>query len=178
MTEKPSNSSFGKKLRSSLSKPPNLTTARLFIAHNNPHRTQYHGLPSTMPSTIIKPSTTHPASKGPSSNFTGNVIINPVHRDTENAVSIALVTFTPGARTFWHSHEAGQLLYVLTGSGWICDRNEEPQRIVAGDTVWASPGTTHWHGTDDSGCMTHLAVTLGKATWHEEVDGEVLRLEK
>ncbi|KAL1887548.1 hypothetical protein Sste5346_010160 [Sporothrix stenoceras] len=77
--------------------------------------------------------------------------------------------FMPCSRTHWHTHEGGQLLHVTVGSGWICDRGGEPQRIKAGDTIWAEPGTTHWHGADKDSFLSHLAVGLGKTTWHEEV---------
>jgi len=64
------------------------------------------------------------------------------------------------------------MLRVLAGSGWVCEKGGEPQRIKTGDTVWAPPGTTHWHGGDDGSYMTHLAVSLGKTSWAEAVTDE------
>lgn len=61
------------------------------------------------------------------------------------------------------------MLYVTSGSGWICDKGTEPRRIKAGDTIWAEPGTTHWHGADENSFMSHLALGIGKTTWLEEV---------
>lgn len=77
--------------------------------------------------------------------------------------------FMPCSRTHWHTHEGGQLLHVTVGSGWICDRGGKPRRIQAGDFIWTEPGTTHWHGADKASFMSHMAVGIGKTTWHEEV---------
>ena len=73
--------------------------------------------------------------------FSGDVFIEPIL----NAEALALVnvTFTPCARTNWHTHTGGQMLHVMVGNGWICDRGEKPQRIRAGDVIWCPPGTTH-----------------------------------
>lgn len=102
--------------------------------------------------------------------FTGDVWLQPISSTAE--VSLAHVTFTPCARTYWHIHEGGQVLHVVVGSGWVCDKGETPRRIKAGDVVYAAPGTTHWHGADEGSYMTHLAVGLGKTEWLEEVGQE------
>lgn len=47
-------------------------------------------------------------SKGPSKTFVGDVYLNLIHTDEQNV--IADVTFTPCARTNWHTHEGGQLI--------------------------------------------------------------------
>jgi quercetin dioxygenase-like cupin family protein len=106
--------------------------------------------------------------RGPT--FTGDVWADPVLSDTD--ISIYNVMFTPCARTHWHRHENGQVLRVLAGSGWICDKGGEPQRLHVGDMVWAPPGTTHWHGADDGSYMLHLAISHGKTEWLEEVSEE------
>ncbi|OAG02705.1 RmlC-like cupin [Paraphaeosphaeria sporulosa] len=123
-----------------------------------------------MPSTIFpahQPS--KPAQRaGPT--FTGTVYSDVIHRDA--TVSLANVTFTPCSRTFWHTHEDGQMIKVLSGSGLVCDAGGAPRRIQAGDVVWAAPGTTHWHGADEASVMTHFVVTRGKTVWGEEVVGD------
>ncbi|KAL6886923.1 hypothetical protein GGI43DRAFT_388537 [Trichoderma evansii] len=43
------------------------------------------------------------------------------------------VTFTPGARTFWHTHEKGLILFVTQGSGLIQSEGQEPQKLKVGD---------------------------------------------
>lgn len=78
---------------------------------------------------------------------------------------------TPNQNTR-HSHENGQILEVKAGSGWVCDKGSVPQRIRVGDIVTCPAGTTHWHGADDGSMMMHLAISLGKTTWAEEVTSE------
>ena len=104
--------------------------------------------------------------RGPT--FTGVVWADPVMATTEN-VTINTVFFSPGARTFWHKHEAGQVLQVTAGSGWICVEGGSPQVIRQGDVVWIGAGERHWHGADADTYMVHLAISLGKADWQEEV---------
>lgn len=105
-----------------------------------------------------------------SQTFTGDVFVEMIEGNSK--VGMANVTFNPCARTYWHTHEEGQVLKVLSGSGWVCDKGEEPKRINAGDVIWAAPGTTHWHGADDKSVMTHLAVGLGKCEWLDPVTDE------
>ncbi|KAL2857354.1 RmlC-like cupin domain-containing protein [Aspergillus pseudoustus] len=102
--------------------------------------------------------------------FTGDVYLDPISIDDKAA--FANVTFTPCARTYWHTHEDGQVIRVLAGSGWICDKGSVPRRLKTGDTVWAPAGTTHWHGADENSIMTHWVVGLGKTIWHEAVTDE------
>jgi len=117
-----------------------------------------------MPSTIV-PDKTSAAKR--SGTFTGEVWVDLLHGSPD--VNILNVTFLPCSRTHWHTHEKGQILQVVQGSGWVCDKGEEPRRIRAGDIIHASAGTTHWHGADEGTILTHLAIGLGKTEWHEPV---------
>jgi quercetin dioxygenase-like cupin family protein len=103
-----------------------------------------------------------------SATFTGAVWADPVLPATDGT-TINNVFFTPGARTHWHRHEAGQVLHVTAGSGFVCAKGGEPQRLGAGDTVWIAPGETHWHGASPGGYLLHLAISLGTTEWHEPV---------
>ena len=106
--------------------------------------------------------------------FTGEVYFHPAYAD--DTVAVSNVNFSPCARTNWHTHPGGQLLRVLVGSGWICDKGGEPQRIEVGDTIWCPPGTTHWHGAGDDSFMVHVAVSHGKVEWlHPVTDKEYNR---
>ena len=97
-----------------------------------------------------------------SATFTGLVYADPVLANP-GEVTVARVFFAPAARTFWHWHERGQLLYVVSGRGLICTEGGLPQELEVGDTVWAPPGERHWHGGPDT-VLLHLALSLG--TWH------------
>ncbi|MEV6634788.1 cupin domain-containing protein [Actinoplanes sp. NPDC051470] len=102
---------------------------------------------------------------------TGDVWFDQVLPATDGT-TIATVFFAPGARTFWHSHENGQILQVLSGRGLICPDGETPQPIQAGDTVWVPPGERHWHGAAPDSFMSHTAISLGETRWAEEVTGD------
>jgi quercetin dioxygenase-like cupin family protein len=103
-----------------------------------------------------------------STTFTGTVYGDPLLEGTDG-VTVTSVFFGPAGRTFWHSHEHGQLLHVLEGRGLVGTQDGEPQPLGAGDLVWAPPGELHWHGGGPDSMLLHLAVSLGVTTWHGEV---------
>ncbi|KAF7927934.1 uncharacterized protein EAE98_000278 [Botrytis deweyae] len=99
--------------------------------------------------------------------FTGDVWLDLIHADVD--LALANVTFTPCARTHWHTHEKGQMISVTQGNGWLCDKGDIARPIKKGDVIWAPAGTTHWHGADDGTLMSHFVVGLGETRWHEAV---------
>ena len=99
--------------------------------------------------------------------FTGEVHMDPVMRAPEVAVNS--VIFTPGARTYWHSHPGGQLLFVTAGRGVIANRAGEVSMLGAGDVAWAEPGEEHWHGACRDSLLAHTAVSHGTTQWQGEV---------
>ncbi|WP_108860123.1 cupin domain-containing protein [Ruegeria sp. Alg231-54] len=110
--------------------------------------------------------------------FTGTVRFDSVVTGNDpSPVKILTVTFEPCARTAWHTHPAGQTLYVLSGLGLAGSEGQPVQLLRPGDTVWFAPGERHWHGASPDCAMTHLAVQTsveGKtADWMEHVsDGD------
>lgn len=100
--------------------------------------------------------------------FTGTVFADPV-MPAADGVTINTVFFAPGGRTYWHTHERGQVLQVSAGQGWICVEGGTPQVIRQGDIVFIGPNERHWHGASDASYMVHIATSLGEATWQEEV---------
>ena len=107
-------------------------------------------------------------SEARSDSFTGTVWADPVLA-VPGELSINTVFFSPGARTFWHTHERGQILNVIAGSGLIRAEGGTPMPIRAGDTVWIPPGERHWHGAAPDSYMVHNATSLGRTLWQEEV---------
>ncbi|MEX2658126.1 MAG: cupin domain-containing protein [Acidimicrobiales bacterium] len=101
--------------------------------------------------------------------FTGSVWADPVMR-TDDGTVVNNVFFEPGARTFWHYHERGQLLSVTSGTGLICTAGETPRVLRTGDIVWVPAGERHWHGGSMTCCMLHTAVSFGETHWLHEVD--------
>ncbi len=97
--------------------------------------------------------------KGPEEWFTGDVWINPVVRgEAPSRLQAAHVTFSPGARTAWHTHPVGQVLEVISGLGWVQLEGEAARAIRPGDVVVIAPGENHWHGAQAGRTMVHLAM--------------------
>jgi quercetin dioxygenase-like cupin family protein len=96
--------------------------------------------------------------------FTGTVYADALLDGTEGAAATS-VFFAPGGRTFWHSHEHGQVLHVLEGRGLVATEGDSPEPIGPGDVVWAAPGEVHWHGGAAESMLLHLAVSLGQTSW-------------
>ena len=56
----------------------------------------------------------------PAANFVGTVYADEVVvGEAPSRMRATRVTFTPGARTNWHSHPVGQVLFCLTGLGYL-----------------------------------------------------------
>ena len=122
----------------------------------------------------IMRSGSRPSGKGPSDWFTGTVRIDSLFNAPAPArVAGASVTFEPGARTAWHTHQLGQTLIVTAGLG-LAQREGGPiEGIHPGDVVWFAPGEKHWHGASQTTAVTHIAIQEaldGKAVdWMEHV---------
>lgn len=108
------------------------------------------------------------ASEVRSATFTGRVWADPVLA-SESGVGVNAIFFEPGARTHWHTHDIGQVLYVTSGEGWIQVRNGDGGPIRGGDVVHIAPGEEHWHGAGPNTYLTHVAVSLGGHEWLDPV---------
>jgi quercetin dioxygenase-like cupin family protein len=125
----------------------------------------------------IKRSGSQPSTKGSEENFTGNVRIDPLFSAPDPArVTVASVTFEPGAHTAWHSHPLGQTLIVTAGRGRVQRWGGPVEEIHPGDVIWAPPQEKHWHGAAPTTAVTHISIVEqlnGKAGhWMEKVSDE------
>jgi quercetin dioxygenase-like cupin family protein len=125
----------------------------------------------------IKRSDSQPSNRGQAEYFTGNVQIEVLNQAPAPVrVSVASVTFEPGARTAWHSHPLGQTLIVTAGSGLVQSWGKPIKKIQPGDVVWSQPDEKHWHGAAPATAMTHISIVEqldGKsADWMEHVSDE------
>lgn len=118
---------------------------------------------------------------GPADWFTGDVYIDPVAGPPDQGgVAAALVHFTPGSRTAWHTHPHGQTIFVTEGIG-LCQREGGPvEQIRPGDRVFFAPGENHWHGATPDRLMVHIAIheldEAGTAvTWGRPVSDDEYR---
>jgi quercetin dioxygenase-like cupin family protein len=109
--------------------------------------------------------------------FTGDATVTPFLSPTEQlAASGASVSFERGARTTWHTHPAGQTLFVTSGTGWVQEWDGTKIEVKPGDVIWTPPGVKHWHGATTTSPMTHIAIqglVAGKnVDWKEPVSDE------
>ena len=123
-----------------------------------------------------------PTAKGPAQTFTGDVYVTHIYQGQEpSRMVVALVRFSPGARTSWHSHAVGQTLHVTDGVGLVGTRDGSVVRVRPGDTVVCPPGEEHWHGAAADTFMSHFAMLENlpdggdPTTWLEPVADERYR---
>ncbi|MFF9126645.1 cupin domain-containing protein [Streptomyces sp. NPDC014889] len=122
--------------------------------------------------------TSTPTTKAPAERFTGDVHLNTIATPSEpGRLAAALVRFTPGARTNWHSHAKGQTLYITDGVGLVGTRDGDVVRASAGQIVMCPAGEEHWHGATGTTFMAHIAMLVGDengdgTTWLEPVTDE------
>ncbi len=101
-----------------------------------------------------------PTRRGPAEWFTGEVFIDGITGNEQPPhASLGSVHFTPGARTAWHAHDAGQTLYVVEGVGIVAARDGAVLALRPGDVVHAPASEWHWHGASTEHFMTHISIT-------------------
>ena len=121
---------------------------------------------------------TFDTSPGPVDSFTGSVFIDPVAAPSPpSRHAAALVHFTPGARTHWHTHPYGQTIYVTEGVGRCQREGGQIEEIRPGDRVFFEAGENHWHGAAPNRFMVHMAIQEADdsgsvVTWGEDVTDE------
>ena len=136
--------------------------------------------PANAQTTETSPNGSRPSAKGAAEFFTGSVIVEPLFGANDHMHSTGgIVTFEPGARSAWHTHPGGQILIVISGTGWVQEEGGEKRVIKPGDVIWTPPGVKHWHGAAATNSMTHIAITnvvRGKnVEWMEKVSDEQYR---
>lgn len=96
----------------------------------------------------------------PSTSFVGTVYADEVVvGEKPSRMRATRVSFTPGARTNWHTHPVGQVLFCLSGSGRYQEEGGPVAEINPGDTVIIAPGVKHWHGAAPDHLFSHLAMS-------------------
>jgi quercetin dioxygenase-like cupin family protein len=109
--------------------------------------------------------TTAPAQTFNPANFTGTVT---PHSTAD--IRMNRYHFDPGARTKWHSHEAGQVIYVEEGRLRVQERGKGARDLEQGATLHVAPGVEHWHGAVPNGKgITQVSLSFGMTNWKETV---------
>ena len=110
------------------------------------------------------------------SRYTGNVWNEIIARgETPSRLLVGRATFTPAARTAWHTHPHGQILVAVSGIGRTQVEGEAVREMRPGDTVSVGPKQRHWHGAAPDRVFVHLAMQETdeqgeSAQWHEHVN--------
>ena len=128
----------------------------------------------------VSPNGSRASIPGPAETFTGVVTVTPLFAPSEHSnAGGGLVEFTPGARSHWHTHPAGQTLIVTAGTGWVQEEGGEKIAIRPGDVISTPPGVKHWHGAGADSSMSHIAITPARegnvVEWLEPVTDEQYR---
>ena len=113
------------------------------------------------PAAAPAPQTFNPA------NFTGTV----TPRGTTD-IRMNRYHFDPGARTKWHSHEGGQVIYVEEGRLRVQEKGKATHEFEQGATFHVAPGITHWHGAPPSAGSTQISLSFGMTNWMEPVSDQ------
>ena len=78
--------------------------------------------------------------------------------------------FEAGARTAWHRHVDGQLLFVEKGRARVQKRGGPMREMSVGESDYTAPNVDHWHGATPDVEFTQVAVGFGETTeWLEKV---------
>ncbi|KLT67151.1 cupin [Pedobacter sp. BMA] len=109
--------------------------------------------------------------------FTGTVWLHPlVAKDSTFNLVAGSVTFEPGARSFWHTHQAGQILLITDGIGYTQEKGKPIRVIRKGEVITCLPNIEHWHGASSASSMTHISLNpnaeKGVVTWLQPVTDE------
>ena len=112
-----------------------------------------------------QPAAPAPAQTFNPANFTGTV----TQRNTTD-IRMNRYNFDPGARTKWHSHEAGQVIFVEEGRLRVQERGKAARDVDQGATFHVAPGIEHWHGAVPNGKgITQISLSFGTTNWKEPV---------
>lgn len=100
-----------------------------------------------------------PAAPGSDPNFTGVVTA----MDAKD-VTAGRRTFAAGARTAWHSHDKGQLIYAESGRMRTGRRGQPIKEYETGGSEYTGPNIEHWHGATPGGPLVQVNIQFGGTT--------------
>ena len=85
-------------------------------------------------------------------------------------LSAARRRFEPGARSAWHSHDNGQLLYVEQGRMRTQKKGQPVKELGVGDSDYTGAAVVHWHGAVPGMPLIQINVGFGGETrWMQKV---------
>ena len=92
--------------------------------------------------------------------------------DTEG-LRVSRRHFEAGARSAWHRHPYGQLLFVEEGRARTQKRGATMREMNVGDSDYTGPNVEHWHGAAPDVPFIQVAVGFGEGIeWFDKVTDE------
>jgi quercetin dioxygenase-like cupin family protein len=88
-------------------------------------------------------------------------------------------SFEAGARSAWHTHDKGQLLFVEQGRGLVQRKGEAIKELKVGDSDYTAPNVVHWHGAVPTERYVQVAVSFGgDIKWMQKVTDQEYNAKK
>ena len=78
-------------------------------------------------------------------------------------------SFDAGARSAWHSHSKGQVLFVEEGRARVQRKGQPIKEFGVGETDYTGPNVVHWHGATPDRRLVQVALSFGEIKWMEKV---------
>ena len=81
-------------------------------------------------------------------------------------------SFEASARSAWHRHSGGQLIFVESGRARVQDRGGQMLELGGGESHYTAQGIEHWHGAAPDGEFRQVALSRGdeaETVWLEKV---------
>lgn len=100
--------------------------------------------------------------------FIGEVHVQPL-LSAADGLDIVVVRFSPGARTYLHTHDKVQVLHCMQGTGILATEGER-NVVTPGMIVHVPAGEPHWHGATQESAFTHLSIRPPGETHWTRVD--------
>ncbi|MCC6717720.1 MAG: cupin domain-containing protein [Acetobacteraceae bacterium] len=128
-----------------------------------------------MADVTIRTAASRATKTAPGSSFSGVVLQDSLAVPAApSRTSATLVTFTPGARTNWHTHKTRQILVATQGTGMVQVKGKPAQVLRAGDVAEVPAGVVHWHGAIAGHLFAHISFIesdgADTTTWLEAVE--------
>lgn len=128
-----------------------------------------------MSDVVIRRAESRATKTAPGESFTGMVLQDSLAVPAApSRTSATLVTFTPGARTHWHTHKTRQILVATQGTGMVQVRGRPAQMLRAGDVAEVPAGVVHWHGAVAGHLFAHVSFIENEGadttSWMEAVE--------
>jgi quercetin dioxygenase-like cupin family protein len=100
--------------------------------------------------------------RGPT--FTGTTAFQPTA-----GMNMSRIRFDAGARTYWHTHTAPQILLIEDGRGRWQEQGDAIKDIPQNQPVLTRPNVPHWHGAAPDSHAVQFSVYAGELTWLQAV---------